>query len=79
MKDGVHLITCDRPGCGRIVGAQRWENNKVVEQEWVPGHCCEDDVNDTGHIVRSRHYCSIECCNKSEEFVDPEEGANINE
>lgn len=79
MKDGVHLITCDRPGCGRIVGAQRWENNKVVEQEWESGHCTVDMTDDELRVVQTRHFCSIECCNKSEEFVDPEEGADVYE
>lgn len=76
MKDGVHIVYCSRPGCGKEVGAQRWEHGKVVEQEWVKGHCCEDDVDDTMHILRTRHYCSIECSNKADEFLTPEEVAD---
>lgn len=73
MKDGIHIVYCDRPGCGKEVGAQRWEHGKVVEQEWIEGHCCEDDVDDTGHVLRTRHYCSIGCANKRDEFLTPEE------
>ena len=73
MEDGIHIIYCSRPGCGKEVGAQRWEHGKVVESEWVPGHCCEDDVDSIGHILRTRHYCSIACANKQDEFVEVEE------
>ena len=73
MKDGVHIVYCDRPGCGKEVGAQRWEHGKVVESEWVPGHCTEDEVDEELGITETRHFCSIECCNKKDEFITPEE------
>lgn len=37
MEDGVYYIHCDRPGCNNTIGAQRYENGMVVEEEWVPG------------------------------------------
>ena len=73
MKDGVHLITCDRPGCGKLVGAQRVENGKVVESEWEQGHCTLDETDEELHIISTRHFCSIECSNKADEFVTPKE------
>lgn len=66
-------VYCDRKGCGKVVGAQRIENNKVVEEEWVEGHCIEDIVDDELHVLGTAHFCSIECANKKDEFLTPEE------
>ena len=73
MKDGIHIVYCNRPGCGKEVGAQRWEHGKVVEQEWVDGHCTLDETDDETHIVSTRHFCSVKCSNKADEFLTPEE------
>lgn len=73
MKDGIHIVYCDRPGCGKEVGAQRIENNEVVEEEYEQGHCTVDMTDEDLHVVQTRHFCSLECCNKSEEFITPEE------
>ena len=54
----IKAIYCDRPGCGKLVGAQRIENNKVVEEEYVEG-----SVN--------KLYCSQKCCDNAEDFKDP--------
>ena len=73
MKDGVHIVYCDRPGCGKEVGAQRWEHGKVVEAEWAKGHCSVDVTGENLRVIQTRHFCSMECCDKSEEFVTPED------
>lgn len=73
MKDGIRIIYCDRPGCGKEVGAQRWEHGKVVEQEWVTGHCTLDETDEELHVISTRHFCSIECSNNADEFIGPEE------
>lgn len=73
MKDGVNLVYCERPGCGKVVGAQRIENNKVVAEEWESGHCTEDIVDDEMHVISTAHFCSIECANKKDEFMEPQE------
>ena len=66
MKDGVHLITCSRPGCNKDVGAQRFENDRIVEQEFVDGYIVRDNT----------YYCSEECYKRKDEFVTPEEIAD---
>lgn len=63
MEDGVYYITCDRPGCNCIVGAQRYENGVVAEEEWVPGM----EITEDGHT-----YCP-DCKDKKDDFVSPEE------
>ena len=72
----IRTVYCDRLGCGKVVGAQRIENNKVVEEEYKPGHCTEDIVDDEMHVLGTAHFCSIECANKKDEFVTPEEVAD---
>ena len=69
----LKVVYCDRPGCNKEVGAQRIENNKVVEEEYVEGHCTEEEVDEELHAITIRHYCSIECANKKDEFLGPEE------
>lgn len=69
----LRVVYCERPGCGKEVGAQRIENNKVVEEEWVEGHCTEDVVDDSMNVITTKHFCSIECSNKADEFLTPEE------
>lgn len=69
----VRVVYCDRPGCGKEVGAQRIENGKIVEEEYVEGHCTVDMTDEELRVIKVRHFCSIECCNKSEDFVTPEE------
>lgn len=69
----VRVIYCDRKGCSKEVGAQRIENGKVVEEEYIAGHCTEDIVDDELHVLGTAHFCSIECANKKDEFMTPEE------
>ena len=69
----IKVVYCDRKGCGKEVGAQRIENNKVVEEEYIAGHYTEDIVDDELHVLGTAHFCSIECANKKDEFVTPEE------
>ena len=69
----VRVVYCDRPGCGKEIGAQRIENNKIVEEEYIEGHCTEDIVDDEMHVLGTAHFCSIECANKKDEFLTPEE------
>ena len=69
----LRMVYCDRPGCNKEVGAQRIENGKVVEEEYVEGHCTEDIVDDEMHVLGTAHFCSIECANKKDEFLGPEE------
>ena len=67
MEDGVYYIGCDRPGCNCIVGAQRYENNAVVEEEWVLGMVITEEGNT---------YC--EACNLNREtFRELEELAEV--
>lgn len=66
MEDGVYYIHCDRPGCNCIVGAQRYENGNIVEEEWVPGMVITDEGNT---------FCK-ECNEKREVFKEPEEIAD---
>lgn len=73
MKDGVNLVYCERPGCGKVVGAQRVENNKVVEEEWEPGHCMEDILDDGMNVIATKHFCSVRCSMQKDEFMEPEE------
>ena len=65
-------VYCDRKGCGKVVGAQRIENNKVVEEEWVEGHCTYTHTDEQG-TTTVQHYCSTECRDKADEFLTPEE------
>lgn len=65
MEDGVYYIHCDRPGCNNIVGAQRYDNEKVVEEEWVPGM----EITEEGNT-----YCE-ECKDKRDVFKTPDEVA----
>ena len=69
----LRVVYCDRPGCNKEVGAQRIEDGKVVEEEYVEGHCTEDIVDDEMHVLGTAHFCSIECANKKDEFLGPEE------
>lgn len=69
----LRVVYCDRPGCNKEVGAQRIEDGKVVEEEYVEGHCTEDIVDDEMHVLGTAHFCSIECANKKNEFVTPED------
>ena len=48
-------------------------DNKIVEEEYVEGHCTEDIVDDELHVLGTAHFCSIECANKKDEFVTPTE------
>lgn len=70
MDDGVHMFYCERSGCGRLIGAQKVENGQVVEEEFEPGVVKEDDTH---------YYCNEECQQKKDDFVDPEEGADVHE
>ena len=72
----LKVVYCDRPGCNKEVGALRIENGKVVEEEYVEGHCTEDIVDDEMHVLGTAHFCSIECANKKDEFVTPEDIEN---
>ena len=76
MKDGVHLVYCDRPGCGKEAGAQRWENGKVVEEEWVNGIWQYSHLDEEGVITKVTHYCCKECYEHRDEFLTPEEVAD---
>lgn len=69
----LRVVYCDRPGCNKEVGAQRIENGKIVEEEYVEGHCTEDIVDDEMHVLGTAHFCSVECADKKDEFVTPEE------
>jgi len=69
----IEEVYCDRKGCGKVVGARRIENNKVVEEEWAEGHCTEEEVDEEMNVIGTKHFCSIECANKKDEFVTPEE------
>lgn len=69
----LRVVYCDRPGCNKEVGAQRIENGKIVEEEYVEGHCTEDIVDDEMHVLGTAHFCSVECANKKDEFLGPEE------
>lgn len=69
----LRVVYCDRPGCNKEVGAQRIEDGKIVEEEYVEGHCTEDIVDDEMHVLGTAHFCSIECANKKDEFLGPEE------
>lgn len=69
----IEEVYCDRKGCGKVVGARRIENNKVVEEEWIEGHCTLDETDDELNVTSTRHFCSIECSNKADEFLTPEE------
>lgn len=73
MDDGIHLITCDRPGCGKDCGAVRVKLGQIVESEFTEGHCTEEEVDEEMKVTKVRHFCSIECANKKDEFVDPME------
>lgn len=72
----IRTVYCDRLGCSKIVGAQRIEDNKIVEEEYEQEHCTEDIVDDEGYVLGTVHFCSIECANKKDEFVTPEEIAD---
>lgn len=72
----LRVVYCDRPGCNKEVGAQRIENGKIVEEEYVEGHCTEDIVDDEMHVLGTAHFCSVECANKKDEFVTPEDIEN---
>lgn len=64
MEDGVHLLYCNRYGCGKLVGAQRFEDNQCVEEEYTEGAVTDEQ----GH-----YWCNQECCDNDEVFVTPEE------
>lgn len=63
MENGIYYIHCDRPGCYRIIGAQRFENGKKVEEEWEPDAVVTED---------KQTFCGC-CINKKEEFRTPDE------
>lgn len=63
MIDGIYQIHCDRPGCNAVVGAQRYENGSVAEEEWEPGV----EVTEEGNT-----YCSC-CKNMKDVFRTPED------
>ena len=66
MKDGIILVGCSRPGCNRELGAQRYENGKVVEEEFHP-YAVKDGDN---------YYCN-DCVSKKEDFRDPGEDSDV--
>lgn len=63
MKNGIEYITCDRLGCNQLVGAKRYEEGKVVEEEYVPDACQVED----------RFFCCQECADNEEVFIEPED------
>ena len=69
----IEELYCSRYGCNKLAGARRIENHKVVEVELVKGACSEDIVDEEGKILGTQYFCSIECCNKKDEFLGPEE------
>lgn len=70
----VRVVYCDRLGCGKVVGAQRIDDNgKIIEEEYEEGHCTEEEVDEEMNVIKVRHFCSIECANKKDEFLEPEE------
>ena len=69
----LKVVYCDRPGCNKEVGALRIEDGATVESEFIEGHCTEEEVDEEMNTVKVRHFCSIECANKKDEFVTPEE------
>lgn len=58
MEDGVYYIPCDRPGCNCTVGAQRYENGELAEEEWYP----DIEITEDGHT-----YCK-ECKDLKDDF-----------
>lgn len=76
----VRVVYCDRSGCGKVVGAQRIDDNgKIIEEEYEEGHRTEEEVDEEMNTVKVRHFCSIECANKKDEFLGPEEVEDANE
>lgn len=63
MEDGVYYIHCDRMGCNNIIGAQKYENGAIVEEEWVP---------DVVITQEGETFCK-ECSDKRDIFKGPEE------
>ena len=61
VQDGIVLVTCNRAGCGKDLGAQRFVKGKVVEEEFYPYAVKQDD----------KYYCK-DCIGK-EDFKDPAE------
>lgn len=64
MKDGVHLITCSRPGCNKELGAVKVEGGVITMSEWARPNTYDKDKNEW--------YCE-ECASKMSTFVTPEE------
>lgn len=60
ILQGVVFIGCARPGCNQVMGAQRYEGGKVVEEEFYP-----DVINYEGH-----YYCKS-CLQDRDIFKDP--------
>lgn len=64
MKDGIHLVYCSRPGCGKELGAVKVLGGKVVECEFPQPIRQEPDT--------ATFYCK-ECYPVKGDFVTPEE------
>lgn len=62
MIDGIHWVKCSRPGCGKDVGARRYQDNKVIEEEFYPGIVKED----------GSYYCKA-CFPYRNIFMSPED------
>lgn len=63
MVEGIYHITCDRPGCNRLIGVQLFSGGKVVEEEWEEGV----EITEEGNT-----YCN-ECRGRENEFITLEE------
>lgn len=64
--DGVVYTYCERVGCHRLLGATRYEGNKVVEEEFYPDATKDEE---------GKYYCE-ECLDKKDIFKGPEEIAD---
>lgn len=68
IKDGVHYITCDRVGCNKTIGAQRYEDGKVVEEEWVPDAVITEE---------GKTFCNKECQEHEQDFLTIEKCEDV--
>ena len=59
MKNGIQWIGCMRPGCNRELGARRYVDGEIVEEEFHP-YAVKDGDN---------YYC-IDCIGKKDEWKD---------
>lgn len=65
----VVKVYCGRLGCGKLIGARDFSpEGRVLEEEWEEGV-----VTDVDGVK----FCSQECCDKKNEFVTPEEIADV--